>query len=136
MKKILVALVLGLGITVAPARAADQTILGAQLVVRNPDPTNPAKRKVMATAKEVASFNTIVGNPVAAGATFSIMANGGTPSAQIFVLPAGMSPSTAQPFWSGDAVSGFNSSKRRDRNGTNAHRVQLRSRLGRILERE
>src|SRR5262249_56949448 len=104
MKKILVALVLGLAMTVAPARAADQTILGAQLVVRNPDPTNPAKRKVMATAKEVASSNTMVGNPVATGATLSIVANGGTPSPPNFALPARLHASTRQPFLHGHCV--------------------------------
>jgi DNA-binding beta-propeller fold protein YncE len=118
MKRIFVASVLGLAMTVAPVRAADQTILGAELLVRNPEPIfNPAKRKVVATAKEVASPHTIVGNPVAAGASLSITANGGTPSAQIFALPAGMSASTGQPFWSGDAVSGFKYQDPRGENG-------------------
>src|SRR5262249_6560949 len=109
------ALVLALAMTAAPtARGADQTILGSQLVVKNP--STPEKRKVVAKAKEVGSPDTIVGNPAAGGATLSIAANGGTPSAQTFALPMGTSALTGRPFWTGDAVRGF---KYKDAKGEN-----------------
>src|SRR5262245_66597153 len=110
-----VALVLALAMTAAPtARAADQTILGSQLMVKNPSTSE--KRKVILKASEVGSPDTLVGNPVASGATLSIAANGGTPSAQTFALPMGTSALTGRPFWTGDAVRGF---KYKDAKGEN-----------------
>ena len=91
-----VGLVLALAVTAAPpARAADQTILGSQLVVTNP--STPEKRKVVVKAKEVASPDTIVGAPTVAGASLLLVANGGTPSAQTFALPAGTSAAPCSP---------------------------------------
>src|SRR5262245_11678615 len=111
-----VALVLALAMTAAAtARAADQTILGSQLVVK--DPSTPEKRKVIFKAKEVGSPDTIVGNPAVSGATLSIAANGGTPSAQTFALPMGTSALTGRPFWSGDAMRGFRYNDARGENG-------------------
>mgnify|MGYP003693644433 CR=1 FL=1 len=42
----------------------------------------PDKRKIIVKAKEVASPDTIVGNPVANGATLTVSANGGTSTTQ------------------------------------------------------
>lgn len=81
----------------APAYAADQTILGSSLQVKNPG--TQYKRKVVVKAKEKASPNTIVGNPVANGATLTINVQGGTVSQQVITLPASN--------WSGDAVKGY-----------------------------
>jgi len=111
-----VALVFALAMAAVPtARAADQTILGSQLVVTNP--STPEKRKVVAKAKEVGSPDTIVGNPAAGGANLSIAANGSTPSAQTFTLLGGTSALTGKPFWSGDAVRGFKYKDYRGENG-------------------
>jgi hypothetical protein len=85
--------------------AADQTILGSQLQLKNPG--IPAKASFKAAAKEKASGNTLVGNPVASGAVLTIRANGGTPTSQTFSLPQGTSPSTGKAFWSGDPTKGF-----------------------------
>jgi acetyl esterase/lipase len=87
------------------AHAADQTILGNQLVVKNP--SGPEKRKITVKAKESASPNTIVGDPVANGATVTITANGANPSEETYPMPAGTSPSSSKPYWSGDLVKGF-----------------------------
>src|SRR4029453_13096216 len=101
-----VALVLALAVTAAPtARAADQSILGNQLVVKNP--STPERRKIVAKAKEVGSPNTILGNPTAAAATLSTAAKGGARSTQPSPLPGGRSVLPGKPFWSGDAVKGF-----------------------------
>src|SRR5262249_35287777 len=87
------------------ARAADQTVLGSQLVVKNP--STAEKRKITVKAKESDTDNTIVGDPVTGGATVTITANGANPTEETYALPAGTSPSTQKPFWSGDAVKGF-----------------------------
>jgi hypothetical protein len=71
------------------AHAADQTVLGSTLVVK--DPGTPAKRKITVKAKETASDDTLVGDPTTGGATVTITATGGTPSSQTFTLPAGVS---------------------------------------------
>ena len=97
------AALVGLGMSVV--YAADQTILGDTLQVK--DPSTSLKRKVLAKAKEKASANTIVGDPTVGGATLTVRANGSTPSSQTFSLPVGTSPTTGKPFWSGDAVKGF-----------------------------
>lgn len=87
------------------AHAADQTILGKQLTAKNPGA--PEKRKVVVTAKEVGSPNTIVGDPVANGAMLTIRLDGGTPVTSTFTLATGTSPTTGQPFWSGSAAGGY-----------------------------
>ena len=103
-RKIVLATILAFSGSLA-AHAADQTILGNQLSVKNP--STPDKRKVVLKAKEKTSPNTIVGNPTATGASLTVSANGGTPSTQTFPLPQGTSGITGKPFWSGDAVKGF-----------------------------
>ena len=75
------------------AHAADQTILGNALTVKSP--ADAAKRKIIFKAKEAASPNTIVGDPIANGATLELSINGtgyeGTPHTQSFNLPTGTS---------------------------------------------
>ncbi len=82
-----VALLLGL---LAVAASASQTILGKSFVVKDPSPgVDATKRKVVALGKELASPDTVVGDPVANGATIEIIANGASPTSQVFTLPAG-----------------------------------------------
>jgi hypothetical protein len=100
--------------TTAAVRAADQTVLGSSFIVRNP--STSTKQKISVKAKEKASDNTIVGDPVTNGATVVISANGGTSTEQTFTLPAGLNPDTSKPFWSGDAIKGY---KYSDPKGTN-----------------
>lgn len=107
------AVAIGFGISVS--HAADQTILGDTLQVKNPSTAD--KRKIVGKAKEKGSDNTLVGDPTVAGATLTIRANGGTPSSQTFSLPAGTSASTGKPFWSGDAVKGFKYKDAKSENG-------------------
>jgi hypothetical protein len=73
----------------AMARAADQTVLGNVLTVKNP--STAGKRKILGKAKEPGSPNTIVGNPTVGGGTLTIRADGGTPTTQTFTLPQGIS---------------------------------------------
>ncbi len=107
----------------APAHAADQTVLGSGFQVKNPGA--PDKRKVQVKAKEKASANTIVGNPVSgSGATLTIRANGTTPSQQVFPLPQGFN-SAGKPFWSGDPIKGFKYSDAKGEQGP-VKKVQLK----------
>jgi len=84
------------------SRAADQAILGGRLVVKNPSPTDPAKRKVIATAKDRDGGHAIVGDPTLAGspsgAILGVVANGGTSTARAWVLAQGTT-SEGAPFW-------------------------------------
>jgi hypothetical protein len=70
------------------ALAADQTVRGRSAQVKNPNPADQSKRKIVAQAKESASDNTVLGDPVAGGATLAIFADGATATSQTFVLPA------------------------------------------------
>src|SRR5438045_9161971 len=100
MTRILLSLLLGATF----ASAADQTILGTQLLVKNP--STPEKRNVSGKATEKSSSNTIVGDPTINGATLTVSAEGTSPSQQTFALPEGMS-SKGKPLWTGDALKGF-----------------------------
>ena len=80
--------VLAVGLlAIAPVvvRAADQTVLGNVLLVKNP--STPEKRKITAKAKEVGTDNVLVGDPTVTGATLEMRVTGasrraarGTPS--------------------------------------------------------
>ncbi len=104
------------------AHAADQTILGSILLVKNP--STPDKRKVVGKAKETGSPNTIVGDPVVSGATLTVTANGAVPTSQTFTLPVGTS-STGKAFWSGSAAKGFKYTDAKGDNGP-VKRVQIK----------
>src|SRR5262245_24471244 len=96
---------------VGSAVAADQTVKGALLTVKDPAPgVDPTARLISATAKETQSPETIVGNPTfpgsAGGAMLTLISNGTNPSSQTFNLPQGTS-STGKPFWVAVGASGF-----------------------------
>jgi acetyl esterase/lipase len=110
-----------------PVRAADQAVLGRSFVVK--DPSTPERRKVTAKAKEPATDATLVGNPVANGASVTITADGANPSTQTFALPAGTSPARGKPFWSGDATKGYTYSDPQGENGA-VKKAQLKSKNG------
>src|SRR5262245_33350581 len=72
------------------AIAAEQTISGARMKVTDPNPgVNPTKRKVQVIAKEKGTDLTIVGDPLADGATLEVIVNGATSTSQILALPPG-----------------------------------------------
>jgi hypothetical protein len=97
--------------------AADQTILGKQVLVKDPKPgVDPTKRKVVGQAKEAASPNSIVGDPTTSGAVLTIFVEGASSSNQVFNLGAGTDPATGKPYWSASS-SGF---KYKDKTGTNS----------------
>jgi YVTN family beta-propeller protein len=64
-----------------------QGILGKRLLVRNP--SSPTRRKFVILAKEAASTNAIVGNPMTAGATLRLHVLGNTETEQVFILNPG-----------------------------------------------
>jgi acetyl esterase/lipase len=96
------------------AHASDQTVRGSQLILK--DPSTPDRRKITVKAKENASHDTLVGDPVANGATVTITANGAEPSEETYTLPTGTSSTNQKPYWTGDPVKGF---KYRDSKGEN-----------------
>lgn len=107
----LLAVVAGVVCAAGVGLAAEQTILGNSLIVRDPEPgVEPTKRKIRVTGREKNSANSLAGDPTqmgsAGGAVLEISANGGSASRQAFTLAQGMS-STGRPFWSGDVTKGF-----------------------------
>jgi hypothetical protein len=97
--------------------AADQTILGKQVLVKDPKPgVDPTKRKVIGQGKESASPNSIVGDPMVDGAILTIFTEGATSANQVFNLATGTDPATGKPFWSGSST-GFTY---KDKAGTNS----------------
>jgi hypothetical protein len=99
----------GLACAAGLAFAADQTILGKSLTVKQ-KPGDATSRKITASGKEKGSSNTLVGNPTlsgsAGGAILEVFANGGTSTSQTFTLAQGTS-STGKPFWSAAGSTGF-----------------------------
>jgi len=104
-KAVVTSLVL-LGALATSVRAADQTIRGVKLIVKNEDASDATRRSVVAVAKETGSPNTIVGDPLTAGARLEVVANGTTPSAQVFPLPQGTT-SDGTSFWSATGTRGY-----------------------------
>lgn len=78
----------------ASVRAAEQTVHGRALKVKDPKPgTDPARRRVVVAGKQTGGAATLVGDPSAAGAAggavVEILLAGATPSRQAFVLAQG-----------------------------------------------
>jgi hypothetical protein len=102
----LVALAGGIALAASIAYAADQTILGKALTVKDPTAgVDPAKRSIKGSAKDNGSSSTLVGDPTlagsAGGALLDIFANGTHSTAQEFVLPQGTTlTGKPKPFWS------------------------------------
>src|SRR5262245_12208198 len=84
-----------IGLAAGFAHSAAQTVLGKSFIAKNP--STPDRRKVSVVAKEIGSPNTLVGDPVANGASVTIFENG-TTIMQTFPLNTGVS-STGKPFW-------------------------------------
>src|SRR5206468_3486201 len=103
MSRLFLAVFLLLPVT---TRAADHTVLGSKLVVKNPGA--PEQRKISVKAKEASSDDALTGDPVASGATLTVRINNGTSDTQTYNLPAGS--------WTGDATAGF---KYKDSTGAN-----------------
>ena len=98
MRKVMLTVV-GLLVLVGIGHAADQTVLGKQLQVKDPKPgVDATKRAIVGQALEKESDNTIVGNPTVAGATLSIFTRGAISSSQTFPLPAGSWAATKTGF--------------------------------------
>lgn len=92
------------------ASAADQLILGKLLLVKDPKPgVDPSKRGIIVFGKEAASPSSIVGDPLANGATVEIIANGTLPSTQTFPMPAGAQGPGGVPGWKalGNPIIGY-----------------------------
>ena len=93
-----------------PSGAADQALQGAQLAVTNPDPADPARRKLSFSARDREGAHTLSGDPsvpaVSGGAVLHVSLEGATPSAQTFVLPQGTT-AAGKPLWSALGGDGF-----------------------------
>ena len=112
--RVIVSLALGAGV----AQAADQSILGKQLQVKDSKPgLVSTKRKIVAQAKETASADTIVGDPTTSGATVTVFVSGTGSASQVFVLPAGTDPRSGKPFWSATPAAGSSTRTPRVQNG-------------------
>src|SRR4029450_13751354 len=103
--------VAGAACSAVAALAAEQTIAGKSLLVKDASSgADPTKRKISIIGKEESSPNSLVGDPTqtgsAGGAFLEIFANGANATSQEFVLPQGTS-STGKAFWSGDVTKGF-----------------------------
>jgi len=102
----LVALAGGIAFAAGLAHAANQTILGKSLTVKDPSAgVDPTKRSIKGSGKDKSGGGTLVGNPTlsgsAGGALLDIFANagtGGTSTSQEFALPQGTA--NGKPFWS------------------------------------
>lgn len=85
-----------------PAPAADQTILGQRLALQNPAPGDPSRRKVVLSARERASADTITGDPTVTGSNggglLQLVVEGGTTTNEVFALPQGTNRA-GRPFW-------------------------------------
>lgn len=92
------------------ASGADQTVLGDKLVVKNPRPDDASRLKIIATAKEKASPDLLIGDPTLpgtpSGAVLGLIANGGTSTARAYVLAQGTA-SSGKPFWRVAGGTGF-----------------------------
>jgi len=103
----LVALAGGIAFAATLAHAANQTILGKSLTVKDPTAgVDPKKRSIKGSAKAAkGSSDTLVGDPTlagsAGGALLDIFANGTHSTAQEFVLKQGTTlTGKPKPFWS------------------------------------
>lgn len=120
----LVALAGGIAFAASLAYAADQTILGKALTVKDPTAgADASKRSIKGSGKDKSSSAPLVGNPTlagsAGGALLDIFANGNTPASstsQRFTLAQGTA--NGKPFWSaiGNPAIGY---KYKDNSGAN-----------------
>ena len=99
----LVALAGGIAFAAGLAHAANQTILGKSLTVKDPTAgVDPTKRSIKGSGKDKSGGGTLVGNPTlsgsAGGALLDIFAFGNNSTAQEFALPQGTA--NGKPFWS------------------------------------
>ncbi len=81
----------------ATAAVAEQAILGSKVQIKQ-RPALAETRQVVMEAKGVATASTLAGDPSTNGASLTVIAQGGTPTAQIFRLAAGISPS-GKSYW-------------------------------------
>lgn len=72
--------------TAAPA--ADRTIRGRRMVVRQSDDQGQTSRRVVVVGRELHSGVTAFDSPLATGATLRVVLSAGTEQTQLFVLPA------------------------------------------------
>lgn len=86
----------------SPATAGDQTLLGQRLTVQDVAPADPARRRVVVSAREPGSSDTITGDPTTSGSNggglLQLVVEGGSPTNAIFALPQG-SNRKGKPFW-------------------------------------
>jgi len=112
-----------------------QIVLGKSFVAKDPAPgVAPSLRNVIVLGKEPASDDTLVGDPLANGATVEIIANGATPTVQVFSLPAGAAVNGA-PGWRtlGNPAVGYSYRDVRGANGPVKEAVISKDASGKFL---
>jgi hypothetical protein len=77
--------VVACGIAGGLAYAAQQTVAGKLIFVKNPKATDASKRTIVYFAKELSSNETVVGDPTVSGAKLKVKLDGNT---QCFAMPA------------------------------------------------
>lgn len=120
MRTIIASLLVALCVA-SSALAAEQTVLGSRMKVSDPNPgVNPKKRKVQVIAKEKGTNVTVVGDPLADGATLEVIVNGATSTSQVLALPPGApTKKNVGPGWLTKVVPGERAVlKYVDKNGT------------------
>jgi len=83
------------------------SVLGKTFMVRDPAPgSDPSRRSVVVLGKEARSDDVVVGNPIAAGATIELTADGDSPTTQTVRLPPGP-PDATSAGWKMLGTSGY-----------------------------
>jgi len=80
--------VLSAAILVSPAIAADRTVLGKKLLVRDPDGTEPRRVTVVLARERNTDVPAIVGDPTADGAILRVTTGGANPTDAFYGLNA------------------------------------------------
>ena len=78
-----------------------RNVRGKKLIVKNPAPGDPSRRRLTLLSKDPGSPNVITGNPISGGATLSVVIGGANPSSQTFTLPSGPA------FWKAIGSTGY-----------------------------
>jgi YVTN family beta-propeller protein len=69
--------------------SSGRKVRGKKLIVKDPAPGDPSRRRLTLLSKETGSPNVITANPITGGATLSVAIGGTNASSQSFNLPSG-----------------------------------------------
>jgi hypothetical protein len=92
------ALVALLGVGAPAVHAAQQHVLGRLIMVTDPKPADPDRRKIRVTAREPSGATTIVGDPTVGGGSLLVVVGDDPDNGSFFPLPAAGWSATAHGF--------------------------------------